>query len=268
MKLPAYKVRAINDALTSENRIHSDDIARRYGFTGALVSGVSVFGYLTHPLVAELGIDWFSNTEAEVRFLKPAYENDVLDIRSVRAENDGRENYQVSVVNPERVQLAELVSRRNLDLPPPDPRSRLTAPAEEPDRPEIGWDLIDLDKPAPVYRFTVDIQRQREALALMRDDLDNYRQGENPVIHPYLLLKECNHALMRMFVLPAWIHVGSRLILREPVRVGQTLDVVTVPIEKWERKGHQFIRLYIAMRSGQTVALEVLHTAIFRIAGS
>ena len=267
MTSAAYQISAINDALTSENRIHSDDIARRFGFTGALVSGVSVFGYLTRPLVAALGQEWFNHTIAEVKFLKPAYEGDLLTIRSDLLE-DGQRHYQVSVANPDGVKLAQMDSQRVDALPPADPLADSAADYVETDRPEISWELIEPGRPAPCFEFVVCNERQQEALSLMRDELEPYRQGEAPLVHPYLLLKECNHALMRMFVLPAWIHVGSRLLLRAPIRVGDTLEIVSVPTEKWQRKGHQFIRLYIAFRGPSEVALEVWHTAIFRIAGS
>ena len=56
------------------------------------------------------------------------------------------------------------------------------------------------------------------------------------------------------------------MTLRKPIRVGQLVDVHAIPIKKWQRKGHQFIKLYIAMWIDQAVALEVEHTAIFRIA--
>ena len=45
--------RNFNEA--SENKIHSDDIARRFGFTGALVPGVTVFGHLAWPLTQRFG---------------------------------------------------------------------------------------------------------------------------------------------------------------------------------------------------------------------
>jgi len=268
MSSPSYQISAINDALTSENRIHSDDIARKYGFTGALVSGVSIFGYLTHPLAATLGENWFRNTAAEVKFLKPAYEGDLLDIRLKALKEGQRDHIQVSVSNPAGTLLAQLESQTGSDLPAVDSLADIAAEGTESTRPEISWDLIEPGRPAPRYEFLVSNERQQEALTLMRDDLALYRQGGNPLIHPYLLLKECNNALMRMFVLPAWIHVGSRLIMRDPVRVGEPLEIVTVPIEKWERKGHQFVRLYIAFRNSSRVALEVWHTAIFKLADS
>jgi hypothetical protein len=39
-----------------------------------------------------------------------------------------------------------------------------------------------------------------------------------------------------------------------------------VPAEKWEKKGHQFVKLYIAYLVRGEVATEILHTAIFRVA--
>ena len=44
-----YRVRAFNTAVASENKIHDDTVARRYGFSGGLVPGVEVYAYMTHP---------------------------------------------------------------------------------------------------------------------------------------------------------------------------------------------------------------------------
>ena len=35
--------------------MHSDDVARRFGFKGALVPGVTVFAHMTRPLVERYG---------------------------------------------------------------------------------------------------------------------------------------------------------------------------------------------------------------------
>ena len=79
-------------------------------------------------------------------------------------------------------------------------------------------------------------------------------------------MEACNKALMRQFILPAWIHTGSRLVTRKPLQAGQEIEVRVVPTEKWKRKGHQFIQLYVAMLTQGEVAIEVKHTAIFHIA--
>lgn len=267
MILPVYRVRAVNDALTSENRIHSDAIARRFGFTGALCSGVSVFGYLVHPLVEAYGEDWLGCTLAEVRFLKPAYVDDVLTVSSeLLPELDFERHHLTRATNANGTPLAELISWRPEALPPVN--SLATRPPAEanPPRVEIGWEVIEPDTPAAAYTFRLSDAEHREKLDLLQEQLPLFRQGERPPLHPYILLKECNQALMRLFILPAWIHVSSKLVMRQVLRVGNEIEVRCIPVQKWERKGHQFIRLYITLLTEGTVALEVEHTAIFRIA--
>ena len=45
---------AYNQATASDNRIHSDEVARQYGFHGGLVPGVTVYAYLVQPAVEEI----------------------------------------------------------------------------------------------------------------------------------------------------------------------------------------------------------------------
>ena len=45
----SYEVVAFNTATLSDNKIHDDEVASRFGFTGGLVPGVDVYAYLTHP---------------------------------------------------------------------------------------------------------------------------------------------------------------------------------------------------------------------------
>jgi acyl dehydratase len=66
--------------------------------------------------------------------------------------------------------------------------------------------------------------------------------------------------------MPAWIHVGSDIRFRTLLKVGDTVEVRAVPLEKWERKGHQFVKLYLAYLRDGEIATEIFHTAIFRVA--
>ena len=44
--LEPYAVVAYNSARASENKIHDDEVARRFGFSGGLVPGVDVYAYM------------------------------------------------------------------------------------------------------------------------------------------------------------------------------------------------------------------------------
>ena len=48
MALPVHKVSAFNSAKASENKIHDDATAQRFGFKGGLVGGVHVYAYMSH----------------------------------------------------------------------------------------------------------------------------------------------------------------------------------------------------------------------------
>ena len=75
--LGPYLVSAYNTAHDSENKIHDDATARRFGFGGGLVPGVDVYGYMTHLPVMRWGRAWLERGTAECRFFKPVYDGDI-----------------------------------------------------------------------------------------------------------------------------------------------------------------------------------------------
>ena len=86
---------AFNTATASENRIHADDVASRFGFTGGLVPGVDVFAYLTHAPVALWGRDWLSEGRMTARFGKPVYDGDEA-VLTAREQADGSLDLAIS----------------------------------------------------------------------------------------------------------------------------------------------------------------------------
>src|SRR5581483_10033455 len=78
--LPEYRVKAVNTSSDSENKIHDDATARRYGFAGGLVPGVTVYAYLTQPVAAALGPGWLQRGTAAVRFVKPVLDGEELRV--------------------------------------------------------------------------------------------------------------------------------------------------------------------------------------------
>ena len=59
-----YRVEAFNTAKESDNQIHDDAVARRFGFTGGLVPGVDVYAYMTHLPVRRWGRAWLERGTA------------------------------------------------------------------------------------------------------------------------------------------------------------------------------------------------------------
>src|SRR6516225_5263211 len=74
--LGPYRVEAFNASKESENKIHDDAVAQRFGFRGGLVPGVDVYAYLTHLPVLRWGRAWLERGTADCRLLKPVYDGD------------------------------------------------------------------------------------------------------------------------------------------------------------------------------------------------
>ncbi|MGH7314157.1 MAG: hypothetical protein ACREJV_13360, partial [Candidatus Rokuibacteriota bacterium] len=74
--LPEYRLKARNTWAGGENLIHDDAVARQHGFRGGLVPGVTVYAYLTRPLVTALGSAWLARGTASVRFVRPVLEGE------------------------------------------------------------------------------------------------------------------------------------------------------------------------------------------------
>lgn len=259
---PPYRVRTHNAATHSENRIHSDEVARSFGFKGALVPGVTVFAHMTQPLVERYGETWLARGLAEVRFAKPAYDGELLTIQTRDA--DDASGHELTCVNADGIEIARMSASVQKAPSAPDPRAEV-APAPPIDaRPEISWELVEIGRPFPALAWH---PTQADNLAWcdeVHDELPIYRTGHAALLQPGLVLRQANMALRNRFTLPAWIHTASQIVFRHALRAGHPYEVRAIPEEKWIRKGHEFVRLYVAIVSASHVMAEVLHTAILR----
>src|SRR5438045_2835119 len=86
-RLETYRVEAYNTAKLSENKMHDDTVARRFGFGGGLVPGVDVMAYMMHMPVARWGRAFLEHGLIDARFIKPVYDGEMTDVTA--EENNG-----------------------------------------------------------------------------------------------------------------------------------------------------------------------------------
>src|SRR5258707_4795697 len=92
-RIEPYRVSAYNTSKQSENKIHDDAVARRFGFSGELVPGVDLMPYMMHLPVAKWGRAFLERGLIEARFVKPVYDGETADISG--EERDGVLSMQV-----------------------------------------------------------------------------------------------------------------------------------------------------------------------------
>lgn len=259
--MSTYHVTAKNYSDEHENRIHSDEVAARLGFKGALVPGVAVYGHLVHPLAMRFGEPWLREASSSVRFLKPAYDNDRLVISNTEADG----NLTVECHNNAGDLLAVLSSSMEEPAKPTFENERFASPADETERVEISWDTLDTDRPFAERLWQPSTEENQRYCREVCETLPIFGKK---AVHPHLLLSQANTCLTSTFMMPAWIHVGSTIRSLATINVGDSVIIQTRPVRKWRSKGHEFIEAAIRYLVGGNTAMEIDHVAIYRIAGT
>jgi acyl dehydratase len=267
VRLPEYRVKARNTSEGSENRIHDDAVARRYGLRGGPVPGATVYAYLTQPLVATFGAAWLTRGTAVVRFVRPVLGGEELTVTGTVVERDARGVTAALVASTEAAgECATLAATLpagspvpvNLALYPVAP-----LPVERPAATRTHLDsLAALGTPVATYDDT----RAVEYLEKVDDALGLYRDARG-FIHPAFFLDQANRALDRNVTLGPWIHVGSVVRHLGGARVGETLATRGRVRSLFEKKGREFVELDLVIVAGERSrpVAHVQHTAIYRL---
>ena len=222
-----HRVRAVNTATESENKIHDDRVAAEYGFRGGLVPGVTVYGYMCAPLI-EHAPEWLERGWMKVRFLEPVYDGEEVIVRGEAAE-DG----SVQLNAGRAVATATIPAQAT----PPEPF------AEHP---------LPKDRPVPMP----EILSPGTALGSVIETPET--------VEPRALLQFSNEMLVRNFKLGPWIHTGSEIQNYGRVHPGEQVSARGVIYECFERKGHEFVVIDVTLVANGRVAQSVRHMAIYR----
>ena len=76
---------AFNTATHSDNKIHDDEVAQRFGFSGGLVPGVDVYAYMSHVPLQVWGRAFLERGEMDGRFIKPIYDGEMATVTATDA---------------------------------------------------------------------------------------------------------------------------------------------------------------------------------------
>jgi acyl dehydratase len=256
-RLEAYRGTAYNTSKQSENKIHDDTVARRFGFSGGLVPGVDVMAYMMHLPVAKWGRAFLERGVIEARFVKPVYDGEVAELTG--AESNGALAIEVQ-------SRGQLCATGSASLPE-------TAPAiSMADYKEVA--AVTERKPVNAASYEVDkwlgtIPRDwagdaaREYLADIRESDQIYAQ--EGLGHPGLLQRVMNKVLVDNAILGPWIHVGSRMQLLSAAKTGDVLTARAKVTGNYDKKGHRFVELdALVVADGKTPLAHCHHIAIYQ----
>lgn len=252
-----HRLSAYNLAKQSENKMHDDTVARRFGFTGGLVPGVDVFAYMSHMPVAKWGRWFLERGLMDGRFVKPVYDGEMAE---VTAEDDG-DGILIKVTS--RGELCA-TGRALLKSATPDLHlNDFTDVAPVLKREPVDNRSYEVGKWLGIPAYT----QSTEAAAQYIDDIreTDAIYSRDGLMHPGMLLRTMNWALMENAILGPWIHVGSTIQYLTAAKVGDTLTARAKVTGNYERKGHLFVELDgLIVANGETPVAHCQHTAIYQ----
>jgi acyl dehydratase len=265
--LPEYRVRARNTSAGHENKIHDDEVARRYGFAGGLVPGVTVYAYLTPSLAEAFGTPWLARGTASVRFVKPVLGDEEVRVTgAVTGRTAGGVTARVTAVTASAGECAVLEAALPAGLPTPVNGVRYREAPLPAERPPVSRACLERLEPLGTPQALYDAAQAADYLERVSDTLPIYR-GADGWVHPAFLLDQSNRALDRNVRLGPWIHVGSRVRHLGGARVGEPLATRGRVRSLYERKGREYVELDLLVVSGATArpVAHVIHTAIYAL---
>ena len=257
MASQAYRVAAYNTSKHSENKIHDDTVARRYGFSGGLVPGVDVLAYMLHMPVAKWGRDFLERGLIEARFLKPVYDGEIAEVSAV--EDAGSLTLEVQ-------SRGDLCATGTASLPSAAPAYALNdfvATSAVRERKPVSSTSYEVGKWLGSIPRDWAANAAKEYLADIRETDPIYTR-EN-LGHPGLLPRIMNKVLVDNAILGPWIHVGSKMQLLSAGKVGDELTARAKVVGNYEKKGHRFVELdALVVANGTTPLAHIWHIAIYQ----
>jgi acyl dehydratase len=256
-RLEAYRVSAYNTAKQSENKMHDDTVAKRFGFSGGLVPGVDVMAYMMHLPVKKWGRAFLECGLIEARFIKPVYDGEVANVSG--AESDG-------VISIEVESRGQLCATGSASLPGAAPLlsiSEFSETAAVTERRPVNASSYQLGKWLGTVPRAFAGEAAQEYLTDIRERDPIYlAEGLG---HPGLLQRVMNKVLVDNTILGPWIHVGSRMQLLAAGNSGDELTARAKVSGNYEKKGHRFVELdALVVANGRTPLAHCQHIAIYQ----
>jgi hypothetical protein len=254
-----HHVKAFNVSAKLENKIHHDDVAIAYGFSGALVPGTAVFGYMVHQPVSLWGRKWLESGSAKCRFDHPVYEGRSVHISAIhqsgRMQIQAHSDQLLCAVGSAEIEMADRVVA-SMDTHP------YQLPPFEQSRP-----IADVQSLAPgvvlcTQSYSLNHQQAQQWLIDLQETDSIYM--DEGLLHPATLLRLSNWALMQNVSLGPWIHTASHIQNFNAMPIGASLEARAVVLRNWNNKGHQMVELdVLVVIDGKTPAARINHCAIY-----
>ncbi|MBC52951.1 MAG: hypothetical protein CMQ34_03855 [Gammaproteobacteria bacterium] len=284
MRVPqSWQGQAFNQVPDSDNRIHSDELAREYGFTGALVPGVTISCYLIQPAVQAWGLHWLGRGAVHATIKAPVY--DACDFQVEVAQQPSANRYHAQLRSEERLcATAEVWLPDALEVEPEYQQHILMA--DDYSGPEATREIMEKFRehgcPAKSFLWSAEHEmatylRDQAGMPTLlrtsagtregRGDGRGDRQGDSGYANMSFLLGCANRHFAAVAHMSPWIHLEIRAQNFQAVPLGTPLVSEMTITDLFNKKGHEFADCVfnLFMAGSRRCVCSIQQRAIYRM---
>ena len=277
-----------DDSIEINNIIHSTEGAARYGYTGPLVGGTTVYSWSIAALIEALGETWLDEGWIEFQLRKPVYPNEIITtsvhqtppsggesdtsrfLPPLGGDAEGRGGLPVAFTMTKHT--GDIAVRGAAGLGIADFNSEITnatdrTPQPQPaDRPFISRAVAPLGQDLPAMEIPLSAAEAARYADEKARDSDPLWHGARSRVHPGWIAQRANALLAHTWRYTA-IHASSQIQHLAPVHSDQTLLVSGRLASGYERKGHEYadIDLTITAEDGRDL-VRMRQPTIYQVA--
>ena len=252
--------------LPSANRIHSAEGGKEFGFSGALVGGITIYGWAVPTIIKALGEEWVDSGWAEFRFRKPTYQGDRLTF-VVEPQSDGA--HSLTALGPDGA--ARMVGRVGLGEAPwygdlAHPERLVAEPPVEDGRQQLTMDNAPVGQDFRPMTVDGSEETAREMSGKRLGATEPLFVGERPRIHPSTYTNLTGLAKHTYDFAPS-IHTATLVQHRRPAYAGQSLTLAGKCVEVFHRGTDDYVVVDgVVLDENKEVLKHIRHTVIFSVA--
>jgi hypothetical protein len=221
------------------NPIHGD-AGVKFGYEGAIVAGISTYGWAAQAIIAELGNGWLSNGWSETFYRAGVYVDDELtssvepsgvDVWAIDQTNDSGTSTVTGTCG-----LGQAPWFDDFDLPSrrsPEPavvRPRPLDPTKVPSYEDYPPMEVDLTREHAIDWATV----------RLADPDPRYVNGDTPLVHPSWVPGQMTPLIRHSYRFGIGVHAVGRVQHLAPIKAGQKVVVAGRWTDSWQKKGRQW----------------------------
>lgn len=263
----SFSARAFNPVPESENRIHSDEVARAYGFRGGLVPGVVVSAYLLHPAAVAWGRDWLERGRSHAVVHSPVYHGERF---RVEIESASAQSYEAALFDDRGTRCASASVSLPEHAPEPPPIRRDPIRPRDAERPIASRAVMEALRMSGLgamparWNESAEITTYLAAAAEMAPVFHRDR-----LAHPAFVLGLTNWLLGANVKMSPWLHLETHAQSYRAIEPGAELVAEAAIADLFEKKGHEFVDVDVSVygRADGLAFASVRLRAIYRMRG-